>query len=189
MDVIKPCGSVKSKYTLKTHLGRSERSERRPVKGQVYYPVMGECVRECWQCEICGFCWLKGNKVPYRCGSQKCRSTLWNRTRKSQIGRPDKGMVKAKQRMSPTLDLDGNHHPLCSCILCLTDIWRRSNAKGRPPGKGDRADCLRGAATGIRTVRRPVGRPRAEVRMTVEALIRGRVGVDAPRGSQGLERD
>jgi hypothetical protein len=118
---------------------------------------MGEVTRDCWQCDICGFIWLKGPRTPDRCGSQKCRSALWNRPRKSVSGRPDKGMVKVKQRMSPTLDSEGNHHPLCSCLLCLTATWRDTQPrKGRIPGKGDSAECLRGKATGMRSnPRRP----------------------------------
>lgn len=56
-------------------------------------------------------------------------------------------MVREKARTSPTLDLDGNHHPLCACILCLTGIEpirkgrgnlqkkRHGNMQGKREGK------------------------------------------------------
>lgn len=98
---------------------------------------MGEVTRDCWKCDICGWEWLKEGRIPSRCASSKCRSALWNRPRKSVEGRPDKGMVRVKARMSPTLDLNGNHHPLCPCILCLTAVWRsREKVIGRPRGIG-----------------------------------------------------
>src|SRR6266850_2997857 len=131
---------------------------------------MGERVRDCWQCDICGSCWLKEKTEPYRCASQKCRSSLWNRTRKSHRGRPDKGMVRVKQRTCLTLDLEGNHHALCSCLLCLTEIGRhRETVIGRPKG-------VAGGGTGRRkgTWKVKVApREGYESRQIHEALIRG----------------
>lgn len=138
---------------------------------------MGECVRDCECCDVCGFVWIKGPKPPYRCPSQKCRSTLWNRPRKSHLGRPDKGMVRVKQRMSPTLDAEGCHHTLCPCLLCLTATWRAAQATAIGRVRG-----LTQGGTGKRSGRwklKVAPRAGVEARGLQEALIRAGVGRDA----------
>ena len=132
---------------------------------------MGEVTRECWKCDVCGFEFIKGLKEPYRCPSQTCRSVLWNRPRKSVRGRPDKGMVRVKARMSPTLDAQGGHHPLCACLLCLTEIARGSKpVKGHPKGLGEKGAT--GRRNGVWKVK-IAPRTGYEANQLRDALIRG----------------
>ena len=40
---------------------------------------MGVTVRECWECDECGYVWLKvEGRQPVQCANGKCRSRRWN---------------------------------------------------------------------------------------------------------------
>lgn len=82
---------------------------------------MGICVRDCWVCDVCGAERIKEGEEPKRCWSRECRSLLWNRKRKSNVGRPDLSVVKVKGVL-PWITANGEHHELCSCMACLLAI-------------------------------------------------------------------
>ena len=45
---------------------------------------MGQTTRDCWQCDVCGFTWLKGEALPVNCASSKCRTRRWNEMPRSR---------------------------------------------------------------------------------------------------------
>jgi len=125
---------LRKDYTVRRH--RSERSERRSGRIAERLRVMGEGLREVWVCQICGYEWLKSRQRhsgerPKRCASGKCRSSLWDRARRSNVGRPDRSVVKAKGHL-PTLTANGEHSGLCSCLVCL---WAIAGSQGATKGR------------------------------------------------------
>lgn len=96
----------------------------------VYHP--------CWQCQVCGHVWPAKNPdvPPARCPSRKCFTFVWRGNRKSQYGRPDKSMTRARQlKYLPAMTASGKHHSLCPCILCLTTVSQERKSPAASPKK------------------------------------------------------
>ena len=51
---------------------------------------MGNVMRKCWVCDVCGHEWKAGDEFPVQCASAKCRSRKWN------LGGGSPGVVEMK---------------------------------------------------------------------------------------------
>lgn len=66
---------------------------------------MSQVARECWHCDICGFEWIKGKKVPEQCARSTCRSRMWDGGLPKKRGRKRSSKVAPMNAAPPKIDL------------------------------------------------------------------------------------
>lgn len=118
---------------------------------------MAIVVHDCWQCELCGWVWIKHRDTPpIRCPGRGCRRMGWNKSGRHDAcvhcGKALQGrqrmycslLCKSRARQSTATGKDehrkditimrgqdGKHHALCSCIACLMEITAEIATTGR----------------------------------------------------------
>lgn len=100
-----------------------------------YNALMAETTVKAWECDLCGYVWLKvAGKVPKQCAKKGCRSRLWN---SGKVAGAERVALMAKpakiEAAKPEIDLQAMaeaeeiqaaaykrpaHSSTCTCMMC-----------------------------------------------------------------------